>query len=96
MNKLQNIIAGYRNLLIKDPAVEEFALERLEICRICPLATESKIITFVAGKQEDPVDGAICGSCGCPLAAKTRSPEEHCPEGKWEAQETKQPEHEHQ
>lgn len=26
---------------------------------------------------------SICSQCGCPLAAKTRSPESKCPEGKW-------------
>lgn len=26
----------------------------------------------------------VCKACGCPLAAKTRSPESKCPLNKWE------------
>ena len=27
--------------------------------------------------------GAKCGLCGCPLAAKMRSPDSTCPDGRW-------------
>lgn len=26
---------------------------------------------------------SVCEKCGCPLAAKTRSPKSKCPENKW-------------
>lgn len=42
----------------------------------------SNIRMNICNKCKDK-DGAWCGICGCLLDAKTRVPEEHCPNNLW-------------
>ncbi len=67
MSKLEEIYQGWKNVIFKDPIVEEEAKKRAEICASCPHA--SKHLT--------------CSLCGCPLIAKTRSPKSQCPDKRW-------------
>jgi hypothetical protein len=67
MGKLQEIIEGWANVIVKDAVVETEALRRAKICASCVHA--SNHIT--------------CKLCGCPLIAKTRSPKSKCPDNKW-------------
>lgn len=83
MSKLANILNGYKNLLIRDKTVEDLALQRLNICSSCPQAKPSLIVTLIKGSETEEAEGAICGSCGCPLMAKTRSVSDDCPLDKW-------------
>lgn len=67
MGKLQEIYEGWKNVVFKDPVVEEEAKRRAQVCAICPHATKH----------------LTCGLCGCPLLAKTRSPKSQCPDNRW-------------
>lgn len=67
MSKLQRIIEGWSNLLIRDPEVEKFALERAEKCANCDAANDKN----------------FCAICGCYIPAKVRSKKEKCPNGEW-------------
>ena len=54
-------------------------MARTAVCAQCPLYTLHKKVPYCGRPLiESPVRGAEEG-CGCPLAAKTRAPEEHCP-----------------
>lgn len=69
----RNILEGFTNvgkemIGMADEEVESVAAERLAICHRCPFLSENK---------------KRCDSCGCILAAKTRSMESECPEEKW-------------
>lgn len=47
-------------------------------------ATEDLAFDRAAVCAECPFNiNNTCSSCGCPLIAKTRSPESTCPENKW-------------
>jgi len=65
-SKLEEIVAGWKNVIFTDKAVEEMALKRATICAECPHNVNK-----------------ICQECGCPLVAKTRSPQSKCPKNKW-------------
>ena len=65
---LKNVYEGWKNVVITDEQVEQMAKERIEICNQCPERMKSI---------------NVCGLCHCPLIAKTRSPQEQCPQGKW-------------
>lgn len=65
-SKLQRIIDGWSNLIVRDEEIEKMALHRARFCASC---TKNKF--------------NICVLCGCPLSAKTRSPDEHCDRGLW-------------
>ena len=71
--KKKEIFDGLANLTAEaigmaDEEVEKVAAERLAICHGCPFISENK---------------KRCESCGCILAAKTRSMDSECPEEKW-------------
>jgi hypothetical protein len=72
MAKVKNIAEGYTNLVkaklnIASELIEEMSKERMDLCNAC------------VNKSEN----GRCALCGCVLAAKTRSPEDQCPERKW-------------
>ena len=87
---VKDIIQGHINEFMGKN--EELAIERMSICRACPLGLESTI-----GLMCDPdlwinpetnetstysKDGYVRG-CGCRLAAKTTLPDNHCIINKW-------------
>ena len=69
--KYANIIEGFTNYIIENPAVETVSKQRALICSKCPSSGWSKI------------KGPFCKKCGCNLSFKTRSLDETCPLNKW-------------
>jgi hypothetical protein len=82
---LENIIAGWSNLIFGNPAVEEMAIKRAKICAECPSAQFSGGIYYLTtiDQKTKQVRGLSCGECGCALSAKVRSVGDTCPLGKW-------------
>lgn len=70
---LKEIITGWANVVFTDEQIEELSKQRLSICNACEHKDELKMIK-----------ADICNKCGCPLIAKTRSPESKCPINKWD------------
>ena len=66
------IIKAWRNVIVKDPTIEEEAKRRASICSGCSFAKKGKILTFVKDELKE-VEGLYCGECKCPLTAKIRS-----------------------
>lgn len=83
-NKIKEITEGWKNYMFENPAVEEVAKDRAEVCGECPEPTNGifKVFDNQTIKFKD-VEGLICSKCGCPLSAKTRSPNSVCPLNKW-------------
>lgn len=73
-NKVDSILTGYYNTIIKDNVVEEIAKTRLDICNVCV----NKNVLLVIG------DKTIykCSICQCPIEPKVRS-NDTCPIKKW-------------
>ena len=67
MIKLSEIYEGWKNYIFQTPEIEALAKERIEVCVTCEFLNSL----------------TICTRCGCPNAGSARSPEHHCPEGKW-------------
>jgi len=80
--KINNILNGWHNLLIKDKVVEKVAEARAEICVKCPFAVHKTLLIFVKDDFKE-IEGMACQRCSCPLSAKLRSVNEKCPEGLW-------------
>lgn len=69
---VKSITAGWSNLLFNNnEALKALAQKRAEVCTTCVAAKHVAGIPY-------------CIKCHCPLAAKTQSPYEECPLGKWE------------
>lgn len=77
LNKSNNILQGYSNLIFKDNEVEKVAKARYDICLNCSPEIRKPLIV-VNGIQR-----YICTKCTCPLDAKVRAPNEVCPIGNW-------------
>lgn len=69
LKKLQEIYDGWKNYVFQNKEVEETAKKRISICveNTCGFFKENK----------------TCGSCGCFMPAKVRSPKSKCPENYW-------------
>jgi hypothetical protein len=67
------ILDGWKNLILRNPYVEEHALKRLEICHECKHNSDYPKLTFTS----------ICKLCSCPLEAKSRNLESQCDIKKW-------------
>lgn len=65
--KIDQIIEGWKNYLVRDEDVEKLAEERMHICLDCDKLNEKN----------------RCKVCGCFMVAKTRSKKAKCPLGKW-------------
>jgi hypothetical protein len=68
---IRKILLGFLNLIWKDWAIEALAKKRIAMCKQCPFIKTDASINR-------------CGSCGCVIEAKARSPKSLCPEQKWE------------
>jgi len=68
--KINNIINGWKNVIIKDEDIEELAKTRIQVCNNCP-------------NKMKQLGLDVCGLCHCPLMAKVRSLDEVCPIKKW-------------
>lgn len=91
INSLKQIIEGWSNYWFDNQEVKELAEKRASICAECPLNVNNVCSkskngfvkeTFVYN-EELRVKGSIQIGCGCPLSAKTRSPESKCPLNNW-------------
>ena len=84
MIKPKNIVRGWWNLATDNAGANEMAEERAKHCVTCDHAVHKQYLDVVDDKVEI-IKGYLCDICGCPLSAKLRSPEEHCPDepSKW-------------
>lgn len=82
--KFINIIRGWWNYFFYDKNIEDIAIKRASHCSSCPHAKTGGIIS-AKDYRIPSISGKHCELCGCPLAAKLRSPEESCEmdEPKW-------------
>ena len=81
---LENIIDGWKNLILHDEVIEETAMKRAKICSTCPSAVFSNgVHTMIIDNQTKHIRGLTCSECNCPLSAKVRSRRDWCPAGKW-------------
>lgn len=78
MEKLSNIIQGWKGLITGTGFNLPEAQRRAEICAACPNFDMDSVIAKTTGN-------ATCKACGCVLAAKTKAMGANCPEGKWKA-----------
>jgi hypothetical protein len=80
----QNIVDGWKNLVLYNEVVEQVAIKRAEICSKCPSAKFSNgVHTIVVDNQTKHIRGLYCDECNCPLSAKVRSSNDYCPLRKW-------------
>lgn len=95
---ISQILEGWKNKVIppselKD-VIEQASKERMDICKDCPLITDSSIGKVCNSKlyvnpitdetSKFPKEGYYRG-CGCVLTAKTSCLSCSCPANKWES-----------
>lgn len=66
--QLQEIVDGWKNLIIPNPTTEELGKQRMSICLRCDIYSK-------LSKR--------CKACGCFMPAGVRSLQKKCPLGKW-------------
>lgn len=91
IKKTKEIFQGWKNHITDNDEVKDLASHRMNICNGCfvkvdntcsKLVSESAVKTFKYN-GELRIEGQIYPGCGCPLVAKTKSPDSLCPLGKW-------------
>lgn len=92
LDKAKEIIEGwdaYAEIIkSQDEANKQTAMERANICALCPFAEKSKVISWLMPDNNlKQVQGYKCSKCGCPLSTKVRSMTSKCPENKWRQKE---------
>lgn len=82
--KLIEIAQGWVNYVIQPNDIKAEGAKRLAICDGCPrkrqLDSLGNLIITTINSQGNTF---VCELCGCPLAAKTMSPNNECPLKKW-------------
>jgi hypothetical protein len=82
----KEIIEGWHNHLVPPlelvNLIDEVSEHRLSICSGCPFQSKN---AKEAGTYKGYRTDLHCTSCGCHLAAKSKSLSSTCPLGKWEA-----------
>lgn len=83
---IKQILDGWANVVkdkfnILDPATKILGESRMKICDGCSLRIASSCSTKKTGIHLET--GIETKGCGCGLAAKTLSPNTHCPLAKW-------------
>lgn len=69
IEKVKQIVEGWKNFAIKDPLIEAEAKKRAEICAKCPNMADHTL----------GIDGLWrCKVCNCPIAMLTRSMSAEC------------------
>ncbi len=68
MSKFQEIVEGWKNWIMSDPASEPLAQERLKICLECKYRNEVLM---------------TCKVCKCFIPAACKSKNKKCIKGKW-------------
>jgi hypothetical protein len=87
----REIVEGWYNHIFDTEAVKEEAQRRATICSTCPLNKANICSRTISGKVEkdfiykgeERKAGDFYEGCGCPLSAKTKSPNSQCPLGLW-------------
>lgn len=76
LEKIKEMVEGWRNHLIPaehlKEAINSMSEERMAICNVCQYNS-------VNAGTPTIVKSSYCKLCGCPLAAKTKSPTSACP-----------------
>jgi hypothetical protein len=85
-SQIQQIFTGWANVVkdkfnLLDNETRALAENRMKICNSCELRVGGTCSPNKTGKHM--VTGVETKGCGCGLAAKTLSPESHCPLAKW-------------
>ncbi len=91
INKIQEILEGWKNHAFPTPEVEAIAKTRLSICSTCPIFNNgycSKNRSMKAEinftyENEERFSGTVYKGCGCPTEKKCRSINSKCPLGRW-------------
>ncbi len=76
-----NIIKGHLNELLDKQ--RDLYNDRIEICKSCPLFTNSKVGAICDSNKKVKINGQTFKGCGCRLSAKTRLKNEKCILKKW-------------
>ncbi len=91
--KIKEILTGWKNLALNKNKPQ--GEQRMSICSTCSLNVNGICSTNKSGKavknftynsnrgDELRIQGKKYNGCGCPLKAKTVSPDSKCPIGKW-------------
>lgn len=91
IKKLKQIKEGWINHWFDNDSVKDLAEKRASICANCPLNVNNVCSrnkqgvvkdTFIYNEQVR-LEGSIQNGCGCPLSAKTKSPDSQCPLNFW-------------
>ena len=80
--KINNILSGWSNFILKSEVTEELAKKRALVCIDCSECVKSKLTAFVNDDIKQ-IKGYKCNICNCPLSAKLRTEKEKCPLNKW-------------
>jgi len=80
--KINNILSGWSNFILKSEVTEELAKKRALACVDCSECVKSKLTAFVNDDIKQ-IKGYKCNICNCPLSAKLRTEKEKCPLNKW-------------
>lgn len=82
LQKLHNILQGWKNYVFESKEIESMAKSRAIECAKCDNAVYGWVAAFVDDGLKD-IQGLKCGLCDCPLSGLLRSPESQCKENKW-------------
>ena len=91
IKKLREIKEGWLNHWFDNESIKELSEKRASICADCPLNVDNYCSrnkkgivkeTFIYNEQLR-IKGSIQNGCGCPLSAKTKSPDSQCPLNNW-------------
>ncbi len=80
LDKLKQIVEGWKNVIWENPQVERVAKERASICANCDFNVDN---ICDSNKSGTTIHGNPVNGCGCPLIAKTRSMATSCPKMLW-------------
>lgn len=85
-SQIQQIFTGWANVVkdkfnTLDEKTKTLGESRMKICDVCPLRVGGTCSPHKTGKHT--ITGVETKGCGCGLAAKTLSPDSHCPLSKW-------------
>ena len=75
IKKFENIISGFSNIIFTKKDIELLAAERKLICKKCIKCRYGSSLRCLKK----------LGGCGCFLPAKSRVPDEECPDLLWKA-----------
>jgi len=90
MSKIKAIITGHVNEALNREEI--LSKERLKVCENCPLRIQTifglicdskRWLNPLTNEESYTTKVGFKKGCGCRLDAKTRTPDEKCPTGKW-------------